>query len=360
MSSERSLSLLKELTEAHSVPGFENEVRKIFVNEHRGLGTLGSDKNGSVYCERDGAGPRVLVEGHMDEVGFRVQNITPSGYIQFINLGGWWTHNLLSQRVEILTKSGEKILGTISSQPPHFLSKEARDQVLPLEALRIDVGATSKLDLIDNFGVSIGDPIAPVSAFTKLARHERYMAKAFDNRVGIAGAIQTAEDLKEEKLPNTLITAGATMEEIGLRGAKTLAAKIKPDVAIVLECPPADDAPGMTPSESQGRLGGGVQLRLQDPSAMMNPRLADFAIETARAANIPHQVTVRRSGGTDAGAYHLANEGIPSIVLGTPARYIHSHNAILELSDYLAMLALTKELVRRLDQAAVDSLTDFL
>ena len=131
-------------------------------------------------------------------------------------------------------------------------------------------------------------------------------------------------------------------------------------MAIILEGPPADDMPGFARSECQGRLGGGVQIRLYDPSAITNPRLARLAIETAQAEEIPHQVTVRRSGGTDAGSFHLANNGIPSIVLGVPARYIHSHNAIIDLNDYLHMISLTISIVRKLDQQTVDGLVTYL
>jgi endoglucanase len=147
---------------------------------------------------------------------------------------------------------------------------------------------------------------------------------------------------------------------VGLRGAKTAANFAKPDVAVILEGPPADDTPGFARSDCQGRLGGGVQIRLFDPSAITNPRLARLAIETAREEGIPYQVTVRRSGGTDAGSFHVANEGVPSIVLGVPARYIHSHNAIIDLNDYLHMVALAIALVRRLDDETVEGLVRYL
>ena len=186
------------------------------------------------------------------------------------------------------------------------------------------------------------------------------MAKAFDNLVGMACVIQAAQELAGTDHPNELIFAGSVQEEVGLRGAKTLANFVKPDVAIVLEGPPADDTPGFNLTESQGKLGGGVQIRLYDPTAITNPRLADLVIETARRANIPLQVTVRRSGGTDAGSFHLENHGVPSIVLGTPARYIHSHNAIIDIDDYLAMLQLTIALAENLDETAVEGLTMFL
>ncbi len=356
----KAVSLLQELTEAHSVSGHEDEVRAIFVDELGECGELSADRNGSVFCEMGGAGPRVLVAGHMDEVGFMVQNITSDGFLQFLGIGGWWEHNLLSQRVEVLTRAGDKILGVIASRPPHFLSEAQRRTVLTIDQLFIDVGAESRRDMMENFGISLGDPIAPVAEFTEMTREDQFMAKAFDNRVGMAGTIQAGQILAQSSHPNRLILCGTVQEEVGLRGAKTAANFAKPDVAIVLEGPPADDLPGLSRGECQGRLGGGVQIRLYDPSAITNPRLARLAIETARAEGIPHQVTVRRSGGTDAGSFHLANDGVPSIVLGVPARYIHSHNAIIDMNDYLHMLSLTIALVRRLDQQTVDGLVTYL
>ncbi|MES2658197.1 MAG: M42 family metallopeptidase [Verrucomicrobiota bacterium] len=356
----KAISLLQELTEAHSVSGHEDEVRAIFVDELEDCGELSADRNGSVFCETGEDGPRVMVAGHMDEVGFMVQNITPDGFIQFLGIGGWWEHNLLSQRVEILTRGGDKVLGVVSSRPPHFLPAEQRRMVMTIDQMFIDVGAESRRDVMENFGISLGDPIAPVSLFTALAREDQFMAKAFDNRVGMAGTIQAGQILSQSKHPNKLILCGTVQEEVGLRGAKTAANFARPDVAIVLEGPPADDTPGFSRVDCQGRLGGGVQIRLYDPSAITNPRLARLAIDTAVEEGIAHQVTVRRTGGTDAGSFHLANDGVPSIVLGVPARYIHSHNAIIDLNDYLQMLALTIALVRKLDEDTVEGLVRYL
>lgn len=356
---KKALSLLQELTEAHSVPGHEDEVRAIFVDELEGVGDLSADGCGSVFCET-GAGPRVMVAGHMDEVGFLVQNITHDGFLQFVAVGGWWEHSLLSQRVEILNRQGQKILGVVASRPPHFLPQSQRSQIIPLDQMFIDVGAASREEVERVMGIHLGDPIAPVSAFTPMAREDYYMAKAFDNRVGMAAVIQSGQLLHNSMHPNRLVLTGTVMEEVGLRGAKTAAFVARPDVAIVLEGPPADDTPGFARSESQGRLGGGVQIRLFDPTAITNPRLAQLAVQVAREEGIAHQLTVRRTGGTDAGSIHLSHAGVPTIVLGVPARYIHSHNSIIDLNDYLAMVALTTALVRRLDQLTVDSLTSYL
>ena len=356
----KAISLLRELTEAHSVSGHEDEVRAIFTDELSEIGPLATDKSGSVICAHSNEGPRVLIAGHMDEVGFMVQNITPDGFIQFVTIGGWWSQVMLGQRVEILTRGGEKIPGLIGSKPPHFLPPSQRDNPVPVEAMFIDIGASSFREATSEMAVSLGDPVAPVSQFIPLAKSGLHMAKAFDNRLGMACVIQAALQLSTSDHPNELVFAGSVQEEVGLRGAKTLANFVKPDVAIVLEGPPADDTPGFNPAESQGRLGGGVQIRLYDPSAIGNPRLAHLALRTALGANIPHQTTVRRSGGTDAGSLHLANCGIPCVVLGVPTRYIHSHNAIMDVEDYLSMLKITIALAEKLDQTTVDSLTRFI
>jgi endoglucanase len=357
---QKAVCLLQELTEAHSVSGHEDEVRAIFVDELEDCGEFSSDRNGSVFCETGGNGPRVMVSGHMDEVGFMVQNITPDGFVQFVAIGGWWEHNLLSQRVEILTRNGDKILGLVASRPPHFLPEAQRRQVMTIDQMYIDIGAESARDVMETFGVALGDPIAPVAAFTPLAREDWFMAKAFDNRVGMAGTIQAGQILAQSKHPNRLILCGTVQEEVGLRGARTAANFSKPDVALILEGPPADDTPGCSRADCQGRLGGGVQIRLFDPTAITNPRLARLAIDTAREEGIPYQVCVRRSGGTDAGSIHLANDGIPCVVLGVPARYIHSHNAIIDINDYLHLLSLTIAMVRRLDATTVEELTAYL
>ncbi|MGJ8696429.1 MAG: M42 family metallopeptidase [Verrucomicrobiaceae bacterium] len=350
------LRLLEALTQAHSVPGYEDEVRKIFVDELKGKGELGADNCGSVYC-RKGSGAKVLVAGHMDEVGFRVQNILPNGFLKIVPVGGWWGHSLLSQRVEVKTSRGDKIMGTISSKPPHFLPEAERAKVLGVESMFVDISAATQSEA-EGWGVRLGDPVCPWSPWTPMQKEDYYMTKAFDNRVGMAGAIQVGQ--VAEKTPCELIVAGTVQEEVGLRGAKALANALQPDVAIVLEGPPADDTPGMSIAESQGALGQGVQIRLMDPSALMNPRLARFAIETAIEEGIPYQVTVRTSGGTDAGSFNNANEGIPSVVLGTPARYIHSHNGIICSDDYLAMVALVLAMVKRLDDEKVRSFTKFI
>lgn len=257
---ERAIGLLKELTEAHGAPGFEDEVRAIFADELADTGEISTDGNGSVFCEL-GEGPRVMLAGHMDEVAFRVRHITPDGFIQFVTLGGWWSHTLLAQRVEVRTRNGGKILGVVSSKPPHFLPEMERKKVLGIEQMFIDVGATSQSDLEARHGIRVGDPIVPLTPFSSMENPDFFMAKAFDNRVGMACAIQACQALAATGHPNRLISCGTVQEEIGVRGATTAAVYAKPDVVIVLEGTPADDTPGLTVGNPRERWG--VECRLE-------------------------------------------------------------------------------------------------
>ncbi len=359
---DKAIGLLKVLTEAHGAPGFEGEVRDIFADELADAGELSTDGNGSVFCELDDVegGPRVLLTGHMDEVAFRVQNITPDGFIQFITLGGWWPHTLLAQRVEVRTKDGRKILGVVSSTPPHFLPAAQRKQVLSIDQMFIDIGAKSRADLEQNIGIRIGDPIVPLTPFSQMADPDLFMAKAFDNRVGMACAIQATQRLKAEGHPNTLIVCGTVQEEVGCRGSITAAVQANPDVVIVLEGTPADDTPGFSRASSQGVVGKGVQIRMQDPTAIMNPALVDLCVATAEEKGIAFQLALRATGGTDASKFHLSGRGVPTIVLGVPSRYIHSHNSMIDVRDYLTMVELSVALVKTLGQAEVESLIQYL
>lgn len=356
---DKAIGLLKGLTEAHAAPGFEDEVRAVFVDELADVGEMSTDGNGSVFCEA-GDGPRVLLTGHMDEVAFRIQNITPDGFIQFVTLGGWWPHTLLAQRVSVRTRGGKKILGVVSSKPPHFLPEAERSRVLSIEQMFIDVGATSRVDLEQRLGIRIGDPIVPLTEFSQMENPDILMAKAFDNRVGMACCIQAAQMLHETGHDNRLIACGTVQEELGVRGATTAAVQAQPDVCIVLEGTPADDTPGFSRYSSQGLMGQGVQIRMQDPTAIMNPALVDLCVAVAEQEDIPYQLAVRSSGGTDARAFHLSGRGVPTVVLGVPSRYIHSHNSMIDVRDYLAMVELSVALVKKLNQVKVDSLTAYL
>jgi len=351
----RSIELLEALTQADGVPGFEGAVRDVFTRELEGSGEITTDRMGGVVCKRTGTseGPRVMLDCHLDEVGFIVQHITPKGFLRFLPLGGWWTHLLPAQRVRVYGH-GEPVLGVVGSIPPHFLPEDRRQQLLPMKELFIDVGAKDA-DEVASLGIRPGSWAVPVSPFTRLANERLLLSKAFDNRVGCALAIETARDATEH--PNTIYAVGSAQEEVGLRGTRATVSMVQPDVAIVLEGTPADDTPGFSPDESQATLGRGPQIRAYDPSMIANPKLVELALETARAENIELQVAVRAAGGTNAGQIHLHGAGVPTAVVAVPSRYIHAHTSIIDIGDYEGARRLVAALVKRLDAETVRSLT---
>ena len=364
---DAAFSLLRELTEAHGAPGHEDGPRAIFAREMSPLGPLSTDRLGSVMVEIGGGhgasrGPRLMVTAHLDEVGFMVHSITEAGFLTLVPLGGWWTHTLLAQRLRVLTRSGRELTGIITSTPPHFLSEAEKSKVLAMEQLFVDIGASSRKHAEETLGVRPGDVAVPDSPCIPLADPDLLCAKAFDNRVGVAVTISALQQLAAASFPapGTLLGVATVQEEVGCRGAETAASLARPDIALVIEGTPADDTPGHPASSRQAVLGKGPQIRLMDPTALMNPRLVRFLTDTATEKNIPYQLAVRRSGGTDARSFTTAGLGIPCVVIGVPARYIHTHNAVIHLDDYLATVALVVEAVRRLDASTVASFTDFL
>ena len=283
---EESIGLLEELTQAAGIPGHETEVQAIFQSRLAEIGPINRDRLGSIFCTKQGdaSGPRILLDSHLDEVGFIVQRVTDAGYVKFLPVGGWWAHTLLAQRVNILTKHG-KVPGVIGSIPPHLLAAGSREKVMEIQNLFIDIGAESDNQASEEFGVVPGCSIVPYGPFMPMKNPKLFSAKAFDNRLGVALVIQTL--LKLGKHPNTVIGAGSAQEEVGLRGARTVAQMVQPDVAIVLEGPPADDTPGTDSDAVQGKLGGGVQIRLYDPTMIPNPGYVSSSLRPRSRIKFP-------------------------------------------------------------------------
>jgi putative aminopeptidase FrvX len=358
MPKKPSRDLLRRLTLAAGAPGAEDEVRALVRDAVAGVGTLSYDRLGSILCEVAGVAPspRVMLDAHLDEVAFLVQCVSKEGKLRLVPLGGWWGHVLLGHRVNVLVDGGAKIPGVIGSKPPHFLKPSERDKVLTIDAMYVDVGA-STADEAHKLGVRVGDPVVPHAEFIEFAFPDILSSKAFDNRVGVGLLCEVLQELGGRQLPCTVIGVGAVQEEVGCRGAGTASELARPDVAIVLEGTPADDIPGF--AERQAVLGQGPQIRFSDATAIANRRLVRLTEEVAREHKIPVQLAVRRSGGTDAGSIHRQGQGVPTIVVAVPARYIHTHTSLIHWQDYVAARRLVLELVLRLDQDTVAALADF-
>lgn len=351
--------LLKEITEANGVSGYEAEVRAIMKRELADCtDSIEFDKMGSVLGIKEGnsKGPRIMTVGHMDEVGFMVKEITKEGFIKFLPLGGWWGHVALGQRMRVITSKGP-VIGVIGSTPPHLLPAEERKKVLEIKDMFIDVGAMDKFDVRKKLGVKPGDPIIPDSEFTIMGNKKAYMAKAFDNRVACAIVIDVMKKLKRVKHPNTVLGGATVQEEVGLRGAQTIAHLGDPDVCIVVDTGIAQDIPPNNFSKEE-KLGAGPVVLIYDGGMIPNLKLRDLVIKTANEKKIPHHLSYMERGATDGGRIHMSRIGVPSVVIGPAVRYIHSHNGILSRTDYDNTVKLLFELIKKLDSKTVKSLTE--
>ena len=351
---QETLDLFKTLTELPGAPGFEHQVRK-FMKEQlaKYADEVIQDRLGSIFGVKRGkeGGPVVMAAGHMDEVGFMVTSITDNGMIRFQPLGGWWNQVLLAQRVEIITDNGP-VPGVIGSIPPHLLDEEKRKKPMEIKNMLIDIGADDREDA-EKIGVKPGQQIVPVCPFTPLANRKKIMAKAWDNRFGCGLSIELLKELKDESLPNTLYAGATVQEEVGLRGAQTAASMIRPDIFFALEASPANDMTG--DKQEFGRLGKGALIRIYDRTMVSHQGMLEYVLYTAETHRIPYQYFASQ-GGTDAGRVHTANEGVPSAVIGIPARYIHTSAAIIHTDDYAAAKELLIRLVKGCDRTVWETI----
>jgi endoglucanase len=354
---DKTEELLKALTEADGVPGFEDEVRAVIRPRMEKLGQVEMDKLGSLVCRMNGNGPTIELVAHMDEVGFMIKHITKDGFLKFIPLGGWWDQVLLGHRVMIKTRKGD-VMGVLGAKPPHLLPAEERKKVVEKKDMYIDIGACSA-DEVAEAGVRIGDVAVPDSDFQVLTPKKRYLSKAFDDRVGCAVLLDVLQALSEEKRPNRVVGVASVQEEVGTRGAKTSVSMVEPDVAIVLESGIAADVPGIPDEVYEEKLGGGPSVGVYDAGMIVHTKLYRLVQDIAEEAGIPIQPSFMTGGATDGRQIQQYGDGVPTIVIAVPARHIHSHNSIIHRDDYDNTVKLVTALVKSLDGVMIESLNDY-
>jgi putative aminopeptidase FrvX len=355
---DETLTMLKELTDAKGIPGNEREVREVmkkyiapFADE------ITTDGLGSLIAEKVGkeGGPKIMVAGHLDEVGFMITQIDDKGFLRFQPVGGWWGQVMLAQRVTIVTRKGD-VTGIIGSKPPHILSPEARKKPVEIKDMFIDIGASSREEATE-WGIRPGDMVVPYFEFTVMNNEKMLLAKAWDNRIGCAIAIDVLRLLKGVDHPNVVYGVGNVQEEVGLRGAKTATYKIQPDIGFAVDVGIAGDTPGISEREAMSKMGKGPQVVVYDASLIAHKGLRDLVTDTADEMNIPYQFESIPGGGTDAGSIHLTHNGVPAMAITIATRYIHSHAAMLHRDDYENAVKLIVEVIKRLDRETVDKIT---
>lgn len=355
---DRTEGLLRELADAPGPSGFEEAVRAIMVREMKPLADqLTYDGLGSVIARQGGAGPRIMLDAHMDELGGVVRRATKDGFLSMQMLGGWLDQALPDQRWIIIGSKGP-VRAVTGIRDIHVVPAAEREKVYPRDSLYLDVGARSAEE-VAALGVEPGDPVVPDSPFVVLNGTQRYMAKAWDDRVGCAVLIEAMRRLKASGHPNQVFYAATTQEEIGLRGAHTAAEAIKPDLGIAIEGGITGDSPGRNPEETQARLGGGPGLFLYDSSALPNRRLVALTRATAAAKGLPLQLDLVQGYGDDSAEIQKSTGGAPTINLVVPARYTHAHNGVIDRADFDRTVDLVVALIQRLDTATVAKMRDF-
>lgn len=359
---DRTEKLLKDMTEATGVPGFEDEIREIIKAEFKKYADeILYDKLGSVIAVKrgDSERPRIGFFAHMDEIGLMVKGFTklPKGYVKFAPLGGWWSATLVGQRVKVLTSKGE-FYGVVGATPPHLLRREDAQKLPELEDMFIDFGIEEKFDPQKKLGIKIGDPIVPVSDFKILGNKNIYVAKAFDDRVGCALLVRILEEISNKKFSGTAYFVATVQEEVGLRGAATSPWVFEPDVAIALDVSLTEDTPGAK-SETDAKLGGGCAIVSLDYTMVAHRKLRDFLVGIAEKYKVKyHLVTVTR-GGYDTGRIHLFKEGVPSGIIGIPSRYIHGFQSMIHRKDFENALKLCVNFIREFDEKKVNEMVRY-
>jgi endoglucanase len=355
---DRVETLLQTLSDAAGPSGYEEDVRAIMVRELKPYAAhLTYDGLGSVIAENGTAGSRIMLDAHMDELGGIVRRITPEGFLSMQMVGGWLDQALLGQRWVITGKKGA-VHAVTGIRDIHVLPAEDRGKVFPRDSIFLDVGAKNS-DEVAALGIEPGDPVTPDSPFAALNGSQRYLGKAWDDRVGCAVVIEVMRRLAAEGHPNTLLVAATTQEETGLRGAHTAADVVRPDIGIAIEGGVAGDVPGAHPEETQARLGAGPGVFLYDFDEQPNRRLVALVKDTAKAEKIPLQFDLVNGYGDDSSAIQASNGGVPTVNIVVPVRYTHAHNGVMDRGDFDQTVDLVVALIKRLDSTTVKRLRDF-
>jgi putative aminopeptidase FrvX len=355
---DRVADLLRDLADAAGPSGFEEPVRKIMVSRMKPFADeISYDGMGSVIARQGERGPRIMVDAHMDELGGLVRRTTADGFLTMQMLGGWLDNALLGQRWSIIGSKG-LVHAVTSIRDIHLVPDAELTKFYPRDTIFLDIGAKSAAE-VTALGIEPGDPVVPDAPFEMLNGGDNYVGKAWDDRVGCAVVLEAMRRLAGTAHANQIYYAATVQEEIGLRGARTSAQIIKPDVGIAIEGGVTGDTPGSQPEESQVRLGAGPGVFLYDGSALPSRRLVALVKDVAGAKTIPLQHDLVQHYGDDSAEIQKSNGGVPTVNLVVPVRYTHVHNGILNRHDFDEMVDLLVALLQRLDAPTVAKLRDF-
>ncbi|HEX6270658.1 MAG TPA: M20/M25/M40 family metallo-hydrolase [Anaerolineales bacterium] len=338
------VKLLERLCNVIAVSGNESEVRKIVLEEVQPYADeVKVDALGNVLATKSGRGKnrmRVMLDAHMDEVGFMIVADDGEGIYRFEAVGGMDVRHLVGKQVFV---GKDYVPGVIGARPVHLMSPEERTKKVQIDALRIDIGPAGK--------AQVGDRAGFTTRFRRVG--PSIFSKSIDNRIGVATLIEL---VKQAPSNVDLCAAFTVQEEIGLRGAKVAAYYFNPDLAIAIDSTPARDLPEFDGGENMTyntKLGLGPAIYVADGSTLHHPRLVRFLQETAEAEKIPYQIRQPGGGGTDSGAIQRSLAGIPTVSVSVPHRYTHSPISISRVDDWKNTIRLLHAALKRMTPSLI-------
>lgn len=348
--------LLKEISEILGISGDEKDVAKYVVKQTKDVADkIEFDNLGCVACYQNGEvdQPLVMIAGHMDEVGFVVKSIEPSGLLRIAPIGGWYNHVILAENFIVKTRDGKQYFAVTGAQPPHGMSAEQRSKVLDIKDMYLDLGVQDK-EMVEKLGVKPGDTVTPCEEFKVMADGKTLLGKAWDDRIGVAVGIEVLKELKKEHHKANVAFVGTVQEEVGCRGAQTAANLVKPDIAFAIDVTLSHDLPG-SPNEPC-KLGSGPALSIMDGSVIAHRGLFDFVEEIAKKHNIKYCYDMLTAGGTDSGKIHMTNDGVITMTISLACRYFHSHVSMINYDDFVNTVKLLTEVIKAIDKDTLQKL----
>ncbi len=340
---------LERLLDAPGPSGFESRAARVWRDEAAGFAdSVSADVAGNSVAVLNADGkPRVMLAGHIDEIGLQITHVDEKGYLYVAEIGGWDPQVLVAQRVRILTKDGDRF-GVIGKKPIHLMETEERGKAIKTKQLWVDVGAADREE-VEKLGIRVGDPMVLDAKLMRLAG-DRIASRAVDNRIGAYVVLEAMRLLAEDRPSACVVAVATTQEEIGYSGggASVSAFSIEPDVALVVDVTFSTDVPDVEVKElGEHKVGGGPVLTR---GSSVHPMVFERLAQVAEAEGIAHTVQAApRATRTDADGIHLQRSGIATGLLSVPNRYMHSPNEIVSLGDLHATARLMAAFIRTLD-----------
>lgn len=343
------VEFLESLLNAAGPSGFEAGPARIWREEAASFADeVWTDVTGNSIASLNRSGkPRVMMAGHIDEIGLQVTYVDEDGFLFLDEIGGWDPQVLVGQRVRILGRDGP-VPGVIGKKPIHLLKKEEREKATRTRELWVDVGASGPEEVGD-LGIRVGDPMVLDAGVVRLAG-DRIASRAVDNRIGAYVVLEALRLLSADPPGAAAFAVATVQEEIAYSGggARSSAFALEPDVALVVDVTFSTDVPDIEKKElGDHRIGGGPVL---SRGSANHPVVFDALVEAAEAENIPFTFQAApRSTRTDADGIHLVRFGVPTGLVSVPNRYMHSPNELVSLGDLERAAQLLAAFVRRLD-----------